>query len=282
MQAILTAFLFLTGASAIPKPQDNCILVGGIFGCFKATEKDLAKTPHPGVTRIILSQSTIPTIKKEFFTNFPVLTDFDCNGNEIETIEDDAFQNTALLKYVGFSDNRLKRINPDVFQNCPNIFWFNVSDNANLTIPNNEPFLNAPHLQVLDLQRCNIEKLFSITFKNLTGLTFLSLAGNNIKVLPDDVFKPLNNLEILDLSDNKMETISLQVFADIRPLFLFLAGNPWECDCALYPVIQWIASFLVKEEITCVKPYDKKWRDVVLNCPKSTITEVWNNFYKGI
>lgn len=267
----LTLFIFFIAlASAKLTPINKCNVVQKtMLTCLQATGEDLPKISQPIIEWILFSKSNVPIVKKQYLKNFPGLTDFHAEKSGIETVEDDAFQNMASLNWVDISFNKIKRISPNLFQNCPNMYHFNVSGNTELVIPDNEPFLNAPQLKWLDLQQSNIERLSSFTFKNLPGLKYLSLAKNNIKILPDDVFKSLSNLNSLDLSGNKIRTVSVTVFAHMKPLVLHLAGNPWDCDCNLNPVIQWSKRNLVKDDAACVKPDTKKWKEVVLTCPKT-------------
>lgn len=237
--------------------------------CLGGTGEDLPKTSQPIVEWILFSKSSVvPVIKKAYLKNFPKLTDFHAENSAIEKIEDDAFRNMAELNWVDVAFNKLTTIHPDLFKDSPNMYHFNVSGNTQLVIPEKGPFLNAPQLQWLDLQQSNIEKLSPDTFKNLANLKYLNLARNNIKVLPNDVFKSLTKLNSLDLSGNKLKSAPISVFQHMKPLVLFLADNPWECDCNLWPVIQWSRRNLVKDNAACVKPDNKIWKEVSLTCTK--------------
>lgn len=256
-----------------------------VLQCTGATGDDLPQQPLPQIELLRLINSSVPKIKKEYIKNFPELKNFQAGSSGIETIEDNTFRNMTYLERINISNNKLRRINPDLLQDCPAIFEFDASGNTQLEIPIDKSFLNTPVLTALILSRCKIEKVSSFTFKNLTGLEHLSLAENNIETLPDDVFESLTKLYSIDLSGNKMKTISRQVFrympikgtvlrfARLTTLsFPRLSNNPWECDCALYPMIQWFKEGNQNEELACVKPDTKKWKEIEdLNCSNNNI-----------
>lgn len=274
MSKIFFAFFLVSVAltSAKVTALNKCNVVKNtMLTCLQATGEDLPKTPQPIVEWILFTKSSVPVVKKDYLKNFPKLTDFHAENAGVERIENDAFKNMAEINWVDVSFNKITTIHPDLFQNCPKMYHFNVSGNTGLVIPEKGPFLNAPQLQWLDLQQSNIEKISPDTFKNLAGLKYLNLAKNNIKVLPNDVFKSQTKLNSLDLSGNKLKTAPISVFQHMKPLVLHLAGNPWECDCNLWPFMEWTKRNLVKDQVTCVKPSDKKWKEVSLTCTPNPV-----------
>lgn len=242
-----------------------------LLECVNSTEKDVLRNPQPDIQGLLFSKSKIPIVNRTLFNMSSNIKIFRAANNQIETIDDNAFQALKNLTLVDVSNNKLKRISPNLFKkNCMKMRNFYANNNPELVIPYNGPILHSLQLEQLHLQECNIEKLSASNFQNLPGLLKLNLARNNIKVLPEDVFTPLKNLWWLDLSGNKLRTISLSAFANVRPpLVLLVKGNPWECGCSLYPMIEYSRTRgHYTDDVTCVKPSrNKKWKDVTLKCP---------------
>ncbi|NXI39870.1 CA210 protein, partial [Galbula dea] len=121
-----------------------------------------------------------------------------------------------LLRFLNLSSNTLLELSPAVFSN-----------------------LGALHL--LDLSSCSIAYLHMDTFKGLGNLHTLLLRNNSLQDLDVPFFLPLKALFHLDLQHNALvyvDTLSLQLMDAV--LHVQLEGNPWVCDCTVYPLQQWL------------------------------------------
>lgn len=244
------------------RPVKNTMLT-----CLDSTAGDLPKGVNNEIEWLIFTRSNVPVLNKNHLSNFPSLTDLHLKDAKLEKIEDDAFVNSNSLAWVDVSINKLTTIHPDLFKNCREMYYFNVSGNPNLIIPKNSPFLNAPQLKWLLMQNSGIKKLYSETFDKMPSLKFLSLSDNELSTIPSDLFKPLKHLTSLDLSRNNFKSINIDM-PTFRTLALYMSDNPWECDCSLFPTIEWAKNHRMKDEVRCVKPENKKWQEVTnLNCP---------------
>ncbi|KAK6643455.1 hypothetical protein RUM43_004960 [Polyplax serrata] len=235
--------------------------------CLDSTAGDLPNAVSDEIEWLIFTRSNVPVLKKQHLANFPSLTDLHLKETNLEKIEDDAFSGSKALAWVDVSLNKLTTINPNLFDGCTAMYYLNVSGNPNLVIPKNEPFLNAPQLKWLLIQNSGVKELYSETFSKLTGLKFLSLSDNELSTIPSDLFKPMKHLTSLDLSRNHFKTINIDM-PTFRTLALYMSDNPWECDCKLFPTIEWSKNHRIKDEVRCMKPDDKKWQEITtMNCP---------------
>ncbi|KAI4905101.1 hypothetical protein NFI96_032696 [Prochilodus magdalenae] len=75
-------------------------------------------------------------------------------------------------------------------------------------------------------------------FSMLRNLEELRLKGNRIDHLEVGVFAPLTSLTVLDLSGNQLNAVDFKVFLSLHThsTHIWLAGNPWICDCDLQRV----------------------------------------------
>ncbi|NXR13968.1 CA210 protein, partial [Semnornis frantzii] len=122
----------------------------------------------------------------------------------------------------------------------PSLHSLNLSNNALLALsPGIFSSLGALHM--LDLSSCSITYLHKDTFKGLGNLRTLLLRNNSLRELKVHFFLPLKALFHLDLQHNALvsaDTWSLQLMEAVPQVQL--EGNPWVCNCSVYPLQQWL------------------------------------------
>ncbi|XP_066263481.1 leucine-rich repeat-containing protein Bf66946-like [Branchiostoma lanceolatum] len=97
----------------------------------------------------------------------------------------------------------------------------------------------------LVLKYNNLARIGSHDFKGLRQLKGIDLSNNKIKKISRGALRHLVHLDNIDLSGNALHVLSEETFAaplaaarqDGRRFFVFLANNPWRCDCHL----KWLA-----------------------------------------
>ncbi|NXG56779.1 CA210 protein, partial [Hemiprocne comata] len=122
----------------------------------------------------------------------------------------------------------------------PSLHSLNLSSNALLTL-SPAVFSNLRALHLLDLSSCSIAYLHIDAFKGLGNLHTLLLRNNNLQELEASLFLPLKALFHLDLQHNALVSVydlSLQVMEAVQQVQL--EGNPWVCNCTVYPLQQWL------------------------------------------
>lgn len=122
----------------------------------------------------------------------------------------------------------------------PSLRSLNLSSNTLLTL-HPAVFSNLGALCLLDLSNCSITYLHTDAFKGLENLQTLLLRSNSLQELEVPFFLPLRSLLHLNLQNNALmsvDTLMLQLMEAIP--WVLLDGNPWVCDCATYPLQQWL------------------------------------------
>ncbi|KFQ41272.1 Leucine-rich repeat-containing protein 19, partial [Mesitornis unicolor] len=143
----------------------------------------------------------------------------------------------------------------------PSLRSLNLSSNALLAL-GPEVFSNLGALHLLDLSSCSIAHLHTDTFQGLGNLHTLLLRNNNLRELESPFFLPLKALFHLDLQHNALGSVdawSLQLMEAVPEVQL--EGNPWVCDCTVYPLQQWLRRRQA-EDLTCASPPRLQGREV--------------------
>ncbi|XP_064003860.1 type III endosome membrane protein TEMP isoform X2 [Pogoniulus pusillus] len=194
----------------------------------------------------------------------------DCNGKNLLHAPSSLPSNITGLD---FSFNSLVMPHHGTFlMNFPSLHSLNLSNNALLALSPGI-FSNLGALHMLDLSSCSITYLHKDTFKGLGNLHSLLLRNNSLQELGVPFFLPLKSLFHLDLQHNALvsaDTWSLQLLEAVPRVQL--EGNPWVCNCTVYPLQQWLQRRQAVQ-VTCASPPELQGQKVIaldskdLGCP---------------
>ncbi|XP_066263484.1 leucine-rich repeat-containing protein Bf66946 [Branchiostoma lanceolatum] len=102
----------------------------------------------------------------------------------------------------------------------------------------------------LILKDNNITKVTSYSFKGLKNLQGIDLSNNKISHISSAALRHQGHLDDIDLSMNKLTSVSQKLFdfpissakTQGRRFFVYLANNPWGCDCRMAWLAEELAS----------------------------------------
>lgn len=191
----------------------------------------------------------------------------DLRRNNLKILPNDAFLDTGLvnLQKVWLNFCELKYIIDGAFRHLANLIELDLSDNLLTTIPS-IPLADISGLRNLLISKNLITKIPEDAFKSVPLLVKLDLSHNNISVVHEDAFAFLNRLEDLKLSFNKLKTLPVNVLQPLAALHgLHVDNNPWNCNCHLRLLRQWLLQRNVAASIPpkCASPErlkDRKWQ----------------------
>lgn len=156
--------------------------------------------------------NAISSIAEDTFSNLSHLTELDLRKNKITDLPKNLFANNTKLIKLWLSDNFLIVIPDQLFQNCINLKSLNLGSLTNLKyLPEKLFYNNNNSLKELELAYSNLsEGSFSKTFfSNLKLLSKLDLSANKLKKIDINLFDNVRNLFILDLSSNLITTVKV-------------------------------------------------------------------------
>ncbi|KAM6156600.1 LOW QUALITY PROTEIN: leucine-rich repeat-containing protein 70 [Erethizon dorsatum] len=181
--------------------------------------------------------------------------------NSIKTKQPFAFKGLVNLEYLFLKNSRIKNVTRDGFSGINNLKHLILS-HKDLVGLNSDMFSLLHNLTYFKLDRNRIISTDSHTFENMgTSLKILNLSFNNLTDLHPRVLKPLSSL------------IHLQAHS-----------NPWECNCKLLGLQDWLVSSAITLNVRCQNPPFMrgralcyvKWTDIT-NCFTSStnVSRAW-------
>ncbi|KAK6635724.1 hypothetical protein RUM44_000978 [Polyplax serrata] len=234
------------------------------YDLFLSFNDDLVRFTHE-MKFLQIESSNISVLQSRSFQSTPSLSQIILSEISLMEIEQGAFGGLNRLKLVDLSHNLLRSIPVDLFKHTK-IIRLSLEGNE-LVVPESAPLLSAKYLNSLSLKNCSIRYLSDYTFGELPALMHLDLSHNQLNSMPLKIFYSLKHLTHLDLSHNQFTTLNINIFKSIPsfpkfPTFVILANNPWDCDCALSELSEWVTRNRVTEEWTEI-PRDSRLKRTV-------------------
>ncbi|XP_023648847.1 SLIT and NTRK-like protein 1 [Paramormyrops kingsleyae] len=160
--------------------------------------------------------------------------------------------------------NSLSRLFPNEFANFYNAVSLHLENNGlHDIVPG--AFLGLQLVKRLHINNNKIRSFKKNTFLGLDDLEYLQADFNLLRDIEPTVFRDLNKLEVLILNDNLISTLPISVFQNVPITHLDLRGNriktlpyegvleqipgiaevllednPWDCNCDLIPLKEWL------------------------------------------
>ncbi|XP_022609208.1 trophoblast glycoprotein [Seriola dumerili] len=244
---------------------DRCLCSSQTVKC---QNQDLDEIPHslPNNTKILfVTGNNISRISVDSFpTGLKLLTDLYLSGNEMESVGAMVFDNMPNLVRLDLSNNKIEtfseRAIPDDNKlqvlNLSRSFHSHSSMDVILSVLQHG---NLSMLKVLDLSNNDLVILPDDIFTSLFNLINLSLQNSSIISIQNGTLKvpPLRDLDLRDNSLRYMPTTTLAEFSLKPSLHIWLAGNPWRCDCFVEEMLLWLKNstqVIDMQNLTCADP----------------------------
>ncbi|XP_040899395.1 trophoblast glycoprotein b [Toxotes jaculatrix] len=234
----------------------------------KCQNQDLDEIPHflPANTKILfVTGNNISRISVDSFpTVLDQLTDLYLSGNEIESVDEMVFVNLPNLVRLDLSNNNIQNFSERAFSDDNKLQILNLSrsfhnHSFNEVVVSVLQGGNLLALTVLDLSNNDLAILPGDTFISLPNLVNLSLQNSSIISIQNGTLKvpPLRDLDLRDNSLRNLPTTTRAEFSLKPGLHIWLAGNPWRCDCSIEDTLFWLKNSTQvgdTQNLTCSDP----------------------------
>ncbi|CAL1582564.1 unnamed protein product [Knipowitschia caucasica] len=182
------------------------------------------------------------------------LTHIYLERNKIEAVAYNSLLGLTNLKYLNLQDNRINVIHDQAFQDLLRLENFYLNDNLLSTLPR-VAFQGLSCLKMLNLGGNQLTNVSKTWFSDLVELEVLYLDRNQLVFIEEGTFENLTSLITLHLNSNNLTTLPFPVFQPIYLLGrLYLFRNPWECDCGLEWLKEWMESYKLVRDVPCASP----------------------------
>ncbi|GCB66994.1 hypothetical protein scyTo_0013642 [Scyliorhinus torazame] len=174
--------------------------------------------------------------------------------NRIEAVAYNSLQGLGNLKYLNLQDNRIGVIHDKGFKDCVELEYLYLNDNLLNKLPQ-FAFKGLRLLKMLNLGGNTLVNVSSTWFSDLGELEVLYLDRNTISHIDEGAFENLTSLISLHLNSNNLTSLPLAVF---QPVYfigrLYVFRNPWECDCKMEWLKEWMDNYELVRDIPCASP----------------------------
>ena len=228
-----------------------------------------------------LGSNRISTVAGQAFHGLTNLRLLDLRNNLLTNLCENMLATVPHLMSLDLSQNRLTNISKEAFKNIPNLTSLNLSStnlssvsnlsslirleelflsNTNLPSLYSGVFSRMTRLHLISVQHCkNLRYIHSGAFSDNRDLSVVAISHNeNLAYVDENTFNNLPNLKDLDISHNKISNLNLNLNPSATLKSMQLEGNPWVCNCSLYPLVKQILSLgdqVVETRPECAEPF---------------------------
>ncbi|XP_055490893.1 leucine-rich repeat-containing protein 70-like [Leucoraja erinacea] len=201
-----------------------------------------------------LANNRISWISTSSFRHLSRLEFLDLQSNRLAWIPSNAFVQLKVLKRLILSNNPIELLHPLSFSGLENLKYLNLNNAKIKAIPK-DGFTALNSLRHLVLSNNSITHINSNVFKVLK-LRYLQLDDNNISFIESDAFEGMSRtLKTLHLANNNLTNLFPEVLMSLSSLVhLMVDGNPWECNCNMLNMRNWLLSSSFRVNIRCQSP----------------------------
>lgn len=223
-----------------------------------------------------LSNNNILRISESAFQHLENLACLYLESNNLTKVPSNAFEVLKSLRRLSLSHNPVEAIQPFAFKGLVNLEYL-LLKNSRIRNVTRDGFSGINNLKHLILSHNDLENLNSDTFSLLKSLVYLKLDRNRIISIDNDTFENMGaSLKILNLSFNNLTDLHPRVLKPLSSLIHLQANsNPWECNCKLLGLRDWLAFSAITLNIYCQNPPSMRGRALryinITNCVTSSI-----------
>ena len=198
--------------------RDKLLELTGVSGCGNVTSTHLE-----GVTSLIVSHSSISSVKAGDFSGLTQLTLLMLDNNSLTNLPEGIFSGLSNLQELDLRSNSLSAVPAGIFSNLSSLQLLSLTNNRLSTLPAGI-FSGLGNLKRVGLSSNSLTSLSASIFSGLSNLTTLHLSHNSLTSLAASIFSGLSNLEHLDFAGNPLTSIPVTIFSGLNSLEILHIG----------------------------------------------------------
>ncbi|XP_053219096.1 platelet glycoprotein Ib alpha chain [Podarcis raffonei] len=211
---------------------------------------------------LLLGSNRLSRVSLASFQHLSALVELDLSNNSLSAL-DTGGASLPGLQQLDLSHNGLQSL--PVLQGMPALKRLALAHNALSRLPAGG-FGALRALEDLELQGNGIRDLPEGAFEGLQKLRDVDLADNLLEELPGGLLAGLGSLEILRLERNRLQRVPDGFFPEENYFaYLYLAENPWVCDCALV----YLRDYILEYETSVYTRVQGPGKEITENKPES-------------
>ena len=189
--------------------RDKLLELTGVSGCGNVTSTHLE-----GVTSLILSQSSISSVKAGDFSGLTQLTHLKLDNNSLTSLPTGIFSGLSSLQELDLRSNSLNSLPEGIFSNLSALQFLFLFNNRLSALPGGI-FSGLSNLRRVGLSNNSLSTLPASIFSGLSNLEILELAGNPLTAIPVTIFNGLSSLKSLQMGTTSLTSLPSGIFDDI-------------------------------------------------------------------
>ncbi|KAM9308613.1 TLR4 interactor with leucine rich repeats [Gastrophryne carolinensis] len=191
-----------------------------------------------------LEHNKITNISKNSFAGLVKLRLLSLSGNPLNSLRHPVFLPLRSLSTLTMAGSNLQQLGPGVFHGLQRLSKLILSSNR-ISLLHSKTFQGLGSLQELHLDGNLLDHLPEGLLSPLHSLEILNLSHCSLTTMLPKTFHGLSRLRVLDLQHNKLAFLPGDILSENPTLYrLQLDGNPWNCNCHLLGLKQWIVGTL--------------------------------------
>lgn len=239
------------------------------------------------LTTLDISFNNVTKLVDKPFHHHRRMLSINLSGNKLSNIESLDFLGLSSLEELDLSLNSIQTIAENSFDDMQMLVNLNISHNKIAYLPGYRLFRYNERLHTIDVSYNFLTDFRNIDWEHLVSLEKILVTKNQVQMLYIPKIRPIDKDISIHLEWNQILGIRLVWnqennthrefleekkkigFDSHAQIFLYLAGNPIDCDCEAYNIYEHMLSSTghhcveILDNLTCGYPEDQRGKDIL-------------------